>query len=77
MFINFTYASEINNCNGLKKFSKEHMSCLAKNLKKIALKGTNKVKKDVNIAAGEVKEDATKVKDKTEKLIEKGKEKIN
>ena len=47
------------------------------NLKKITLKGTDKIKKDFNAASDEVKDDANKIKDKTKLIIEKGKEKIN
>ena len=76
-FLNFSYGNEKKDCKKFKKFTKEYMSCIGYNLKNIAKKGSDKVKKDVNIAADEVKDDASKVKNKTEKLIEKGKEKIN
>ena len=74
---NSSFATEKNDCKKFKRFTKEHISCIAQNLKKITLKGTDKIKKDVDIASDVVKDDALKVKDKTEKLIEKGKEKLN
>ena len=77
IFFNIANADEKKDCKEFKKFTKEHMTCIAENLKNITLKGTNKVKKDINIAADEVKDDATKVKNKTEKLIKKSKEKLN
>tara|TARA_B100001250_G_C19553858_1_gene680255 strand:- start:209 stop:478 length:270 start_codon:yes stop_codon:yes gene_type:complete len=77
IFLNTTNATEKKNCKEFKKFTKDHISCVAKNIKNITLKGTDKVKKDVNSAADEVKDDASNVKDKTEKLIKKGKEKLN
>ena len=77
IFLNSSYAAEKKECKEFKKFTKEYMSCVAENLKNIALKGTDKIKKDVDIASDVVKDDALKVKDKTEKLIEKGKEKLN
>tara|TARA_B100000131_G_C17901127_1_gene526468 strand:+ start:46 stop:315 length:270 start_codon:yes stop_codon:yes gene_type:complete len=75
--INFSFATEKNDCKEFKRFTKEHISCMAQNLKKIALKGTNKLKKDFNTASEEVKDDTNKIKDKTKQMIEKGKEKIN
>ncbi len=69
-FINNSNAFEKKDCKQFKIFSKEYASCIAENLKNISLKVSEKVKKDVSIAAGDVKED-------TEKLIDKGKEKIN
>ena len=77
ILLNLSYAAEKNDCNEFKKFTKEHISCVAQNLKKIALKGTDKVKKDFSYATDEVKDDTTKVKDKTKQIIEKGKEKLN
>ena len=77
IFFSIANAAEKKDCKEFKKFTKEHMTCIAENLKNITLKGTNKVKKDINIAADEVKDDATKVKNKTEKLIKKSKEKLN
>ena len=77
IFLNNLMATEKKDCKDFKKFTKEHISCVAENLKNIALKGTDKVKKDVNIAKDEVQDDASKVKNKTKEIIKKGKEKIN
>ena len=77
IFFNISNAAEKKDCKQFKKFTKEHIACIGKNLKNIALKGTEKIKKDVNIAADDVKKDASNVKEKTEKLIEKGKDKLN
>ena len=77
IFFNIANADEKKDCKEFKKFTKEHISCVTENLKNMALKGTDKVKSDMNTAANDVKDDASKVKDKTEKLIEKGKEKLN
>tara|TARA_B100000131_G_scaffold316133_1_gene355705 strand:- start:984 stop:1253 length:270 start_codon:yes stop_codon:yes gene_type:complete len=74
---NSSFAAEKNDCKKFKRFTKEHISCIAQNLKKITLKGTDKIKKDFNAAGDEVKDDANKIKDKTKLIIEKGKEKIN
>ncbi len=77
IFLNSSIAVEKNDCKEFKRFTKDYISCVAENLKNIALKGTDKVRKDLNIATNEVKDDASKAKDKTKEIIEKGKEKIN
>ena len=77
IFFSISNADEKKDCKQFKKFTKERIACIGNNLKNIVLKGKDKVKKDVNIAANDIKEDVSKVKVKTGKLIEKGKDKFN
>ena len=69
-FLNNSMATEKKDCKEFKIFSNEYATCIIENIKNISSKASKKVKKDVSNAAEEVKDD-------TEKLIIKSKEKLN
>ena len=63
--------AEEKKCSGIKKFSKDFLSCAAENIKEITSKKTNEIKKSVEIKSNKIKDGTKKIGNKIKDQLKK------
>ena len=63
--------AEEKKCSGIKKFSKEFLSCAAENIKEISAKKTKELKNGVEIKSNQIKDGTKKIGDKIKDKLKK------
>ena len=58
-------------CSGIKKLSKEFLSCTAENIKEISAKKTEEIKKGVEIKSNQIKNGTKKIRNKIKDKLKK------
>ena len=63
--------AEEKKCSGIKKLSKEFLSCTAENIKDISAKKTKEIKKGVEIKSNQIKDGTKKIGNKIKDKLKK------
>ena len=63
--------AEEKKCSGIKKLSKEFLSCTAENIKEISTKKTKEIKKGVEIKSNQIKDGTKKIGNKIKDKLKK------
>ena len=63
--------AEEKKCSGIKKLSKEFLSCTAKNIKEISANKTKEIKKGVEIKSNQIKDGTKKIGNKIKDKLKK------
>ena len=63
--------AEEKKCSGIKKLSKEFLSCTAENIKEISAKKTKEIKKGVEIKSNQIKDGTKKIGNKIKDKLER------
>ena len=63
--------AEEKKCSGIKKLSKEFLSCTTENIKEISAKKTKQIKKGAEVKSNQIKDGANKIENKIKIILKK------